>query len=242
LFGVPHVQVGVEERDNFAVTGNASITRRSFCVTLLAATILALVFVVTLAEDADARRVRHKKGVAEFTDTSDFQGTDQPFQPPDRFSCRFRVDGYICTAVATRFLLNDVLVRNGNPPPGLGLEDLATPDLFQCHWDANAAGDRSAEHFSCEYRHNQQTRVFKVNEIVSTNTDDEVNGVVVQTDLDPSDLFLPPEGHALPTSVPAGADAAGEGSAAWLFGLVLAASGAMVGTVVIVRRRFVHGS
>jgi hypothetical protein len=42
--------------------------------------------------------------------------------------------------------------------------------------------------------------------------------------------------------VPAGADAAGEGSAAWLFGLVLAAGGAVVGGMVIARRRFLHDS
>jgi hypothetical protein len=47
------------------VTWNASIAIRSLCVTLLAA-ILALVLVVTLAEDADARKVRHKKGLATF--------------------------------------------------------------------------------------------------------------------------------------------------------------------------------
>jgi hypothetical protein len=90
-----------------------------------------------------------------------------------------------------------------------------------------------------------------MNEIVATNTDEVRNGKVVRTDIDQklnggnlvsADVFLPPVGQAVPTAVPAGADAAGEGSAAWLFGLVLAASGAMVGTVVIVRRRFLHDS
>ena len=47
------------------MTWNVSIAIRSLCVTLLAA-ILALVLVVTLAEDADARRVRRAKGVADF--------------------------------------------------------------------------------------------------------------------------------------------------------------------------------
>ena len=62
------------------MTWNVSIAIRSLCVTLLAA-ILALVLVVTLAEDADARRVRRKKGVADFRV---FQTT---FEPPDRFHC-----------------------------------------------------------------------------------------------------------------------------------------------------------
>jgi hypothetical protein len=57
-----------------------------------------------------------------------------------------------------------------------------------------------------------------------------------------NDLYLPIACHPVPLAVPAGADAAGEGSAAWLFGLVLAAGGAMVGGVVIARRRFLHDS
>jgi hypothetical protein len=231
------------------VTGNASITTRSLWVTLLAA-ILALVFVVTTAEDADARRVRHKKSTAVFVDT---------FTPPDQFSCRSALrgkqldqslDGYICTGPTTTFLLNDVLTRGDNPPPGPGLAGVATPPpaLFQCHADGNASvppgqGDILAEHFICEYRDNQQTRVFKVNEIVSTTLDEEGNGLPPEENVDhKGDLFLPPVGRAVPSAVPAGADAAGEGSAAWLFGLVLAAGGAMVGTVVIVRRRFLHDS
>jgi hypothetical protein len=243
------------------VTRNASITTRSLWVTLLAA-ILALVFVVTSAGAADARKVRHKYGLATINES--FRTTGQPFQPPDRFSCRpasqpikILTLRYICTAVgsvgstqAATFDLNDVLSRvqgtnAPKPPPGPGVEGTATPDLFQCHWDGHvdSIGKRSAEHFICEFRHNQQTRVFTMNEIVATNTDEvEENGKVVFFFLDPHDGFLPPVGRAVPTAVPAGADAAGEGSAAWLFGLVLAASGAMVGTVVIARRRFLHDS
>jgi hypothetical protein len=278
------MQVGVEERENLTVTGNASITRRSLCVTLLAA-ILALVFVATLADDADAKRVRNKKGVSLFCEfigcTTSTNGTGQPFQPPDRFSCRpvaqpVTENGYTCTpgdkaavisdtgpvagAVATNFDLNDVLVRSpsAGPPPGPGLEGVATPDLFQCHWDGHppathpghGTGAGLAEHFICEYRQNQQTRVFTVNEIVPTNTDEvdigggapDVLDVDRNADDSLNDVFLPRVGRAVPTAVPAGADAAGEGSAAWLFGLVLAASGAMVGTVVIARRRFMHDS
>jgi hypothetical protein len=236
-----HVQVSVEERENLTVTGNASITTRTFCVTLLAA-ILALVFVATMAEDADARRVRHRRGTAAFVDT---------FTPPDRFSCRFlsvgkplndKIAGYRCTAATTTFLLDDVLTLDGNPPPSPDLVGVAIPppNLFQCDFDRNAAGDRSAEHFSCEYRQNQQTHVFKVNEIVSTNVDeDNDKGETIEENPDHlKDLFLPPGPNAVPTAVPAGADAAAEGSAAWLFGLVLAACGAVAGTVVIARRRF----
>jgi hypothetical protein len=46
----------------------------------------------------------------------------------------------------------------------------------------------------------------------------------------------------VPTAVPAGTDAAGGGSAAGLFGLALIASGAVAGTAVIARRRFLHDS
>jgi hypothetical protein len=256
------------------VTGNVSITRRSLCVTLLAA-ILALVFIVTLATDADAVRRRNKIGVAFFCDvigcdTFDFHGTglsghDQPnptpFRPPDRFICipgqPFTVvqepkpiDGYVCMAVGKvepgqteKFDLNDVLglvVGQGAPPGGPGLAGTATPDLFDCHWVPNPAGERFQNNFSCEFRQNHQTRVFTMNEIVATNIEDEppLTGAAP----DPVNLFLPPPGRVVPTAVPAGADAAGEGSAAWLFGLVLAVSGAMVGAVVIVRRRFLHDS
>ena len=272
------------------MTWNVSIAIRSLCVTLLAA-ILALVLVVTLAEDADARRVRRKKGVG---DTS-FSKT---FEPPDRFSCSpgprlgtvdtaaawdpptiqppKPIDGYRCTAVgkvepgqARTFDLNDVLDRalgpgtgeiqagkpahpgESGPPPG----PLATPDLFQCHWVPNAAGDRNADNFSCEFPENQQTCVFTLgirfdggsdlrNVLVATNIDvvDDTTGETVRDDLETDFLFLPFACHPLPTAVPAGADAAGEGSTAWLFGLVLAAGGAMVGGVVIARRRFLHDS
>jgi hypothetical protein len=276
LIGVRYVQVGLEERENLTVTWNVSIAIRSLCVTLLAA-ILALVLVVTLAEDADARKVRRKKGIAEFSDT--FHSTSQPFEPPDRFSCSpgrpvtvpiaadwdppniqppKPIDGYICTAVgsigptqAATFDLNDVLFKVA---PGLGLTpppgQLATPDLFQCRWVNNAAGDRNANDFSCEFPEKQQLCVFTMRELVATNIDDVDRGggapdlidVDRKADGQENDLFLPISCHALPSAVPAGADAAGEGLAAWLFGLVLAAGGAMVGGVVIARRRFLHDS
>ena len=63
LIGVRYVRA-TRRKGNLTVTWNASIARRSLCVTLLVA-ILALVLVVTLAEDADARRVRRAKGVAD---------------------------------------------------------------------------------------------------------------------------------------------------------------------------------
>ena len=82
------------------MTWNVSIAIRSLCVTLLAA-ILALVLVVTLAEDADARRVRRKKGVADFAlvfhhcevgtrwnCVAEQCEDTTTFAPPDRFSCR----------------------------------------------------------------------------------------------------------------------------------------------------------
>jgi hypothetical protein len=290
LIGVRYVQVGLEERENLTVTWNVSIAIRSLCVTLLAA-ILALVLVVTLAEDADARKVRRKKGVADFR-------FSQTFEPPDRFSCSpgsprtpttaaawdpptiqppKPIHGYICTAVgsvvgtqAPIFDLNDVLERaigsgpNFAPPPG----PLAAPDVFHCHWvpsfnPANGVAVRSAENFSCEFPENQQTCHFTIDQLVATNideVDDESRVVRGKKDLDRikrvvdpttgafndidgnNDLFLPLACHAVPTAVPAGADAAGEGPAAWLFGLVLAAGGALVGSVVIARRRFLHDS
>ena len=270
------------------MTRNASITRRSFYLSLLAA-ILALVFVVILAGDADARLVRRKKGVADFRFSQTFHSNPNlSFEPPDRFSCspgRPRtptitaaawdpatiqppkpIDGYGCTAVgsvavgqAAIFDLNDVLERaigsgpNFAPPPG----PLATPALFQCHWvpsfnPANNAALRSADNFSCEFSENQQTCGFTIDELVATNVDEvDAKGRVVRgkEDLDRNndlngnnDLFLPLACHRLPTAVPAGSDAAGQGSAAWLFGLVLAAGGALLGSVVIARRRFLYDS
>ena len=272
------------------MTWNVSIAIRSLCVTLLAA-ILALVLVVTLAEDADARRVRRKKGVG---DTF----FSQTFKPPDSFSCSpipplgtvdtaaawdpptiqppKPIDGYRCTAVgkvepgqAKTFDLNDVLDRalgpgtgeisagkpahpgESGPPPG----PLATPDLIKCLWVPNAAGDRNADNFRCKFPGNQRTCVFTLgigfnggsdlrNVLVATNIDvvDDKTGKTVGDDVDSQFLFLPFACDPLPSAVPAGADAAGEGSAAWLFGLVLAAGGAVVGTVVIARRRFLHDS
>jgi hypothetical protein len=297
------------------VTWNVSIAIRSLCITLLAA-ILALVLVVALAEDADARKVRRKKGIANPSGFSQTFHSDpnKLFEPPNAFDCSpgrpFKVptaadwdpatiqppkpiDGYICTAVgsvtvvenpfgdpvtqARKFDLDDVLDRaigcpssvdpacgplagrpdTFGPPPG----PLATPDLLKCHLVPNApltsrgTPFRTPGNFSCE-PDNQKNCVFTMNELVATNIDEvDANGRVVgaapsaadpagslQVNLDENFLFLPVACHALPTAVPAGADAAGEGSAAWLFGLVLAASGALVGTVVIARRRFLHDS
>jgi hypothetical protein len=307
------VQVGLEERENLTVTWNVSIAIRSLCVTLLAA-ILALVLVVALAEDADARKVRRKKGVADFAQVfhhcedrytlelvaEQCEDTDKRFfAPPDRFRCSpgtpfliptrapydppniqppKPIDGYICKAEgsvkmvsiddgpsgepievtqARIFDLNDVLDRDApgraaeyTPPPG----PLASPDLFKCHLVPNAP-TRTTNDFSCEFAENQQTCVFTMHELVPTNVDevDDDTGKTEEKDLDRwdrrphkvdsfNDLFLPIACHPVPLAVPAGADAAGEGSAAWLFGLVLAASGAMVGGVVIARRRFLHDS
>jgi hypothetical protein len=80
--------------------------------------------------------------------------------------------------------------------------------------------------------------------LVATNVDvvNDTTGKTVGAEVDSQFLFLPFACHPLPIAVPAGADAAGEGSAAWPFGLVLAAGGAMVGGVVIARRRILHDS
>jgi hypothetical protein len=258
------------------VTGNASIAGRSLFVTFLAFA-LALLFVVTLAGDADARHRRPTRrfSTAAFTSTNDFQGTGQPFQAPDRFSCRFddspSVHGYVCEGGGMTFTLSEVLVRSGNTDTSLqGFDGLATPDRFRCRWDGNAAGDKSAEHFICKYRHRdsakgpQHTHTFRVNEIVS------VTDLPNPDDADPDgkdDLWLPPHPlttptptptpepkptatktpAAVPTAVPAGTgaagtDAAGGGSAAGLVGLVLAAGGVVAGAGVIARRRILHDS
>jgi hypothetical protein len=271
LIGVRYVQVGLEERENLTVTWNVSIAIRSLCVTLLAA-ILALVLVVALAEDADARKVRRKKGLGALVVRCDPLCDRLPL--PDRFSCSPVAqpvidNGYRCTpgamaavisdagpvagAVATNFDLNDVLSRvqgpnAPKPPPGPDVEGTATPDVFQCQWDGHTSSANLIAHFKCKFPQNQQTRVFKMDEIVATNRDEEVPGKATEFDIDLNadgslnDVFLPPAGTAVPSAVPAGADAAGEGSAAWLFGLVLAAGGALVGSTVIARRRFLHDS
>jgi hypothetical protein len=273
------------------VTGKASIAGRSLFVTLLALA-LALVFVATLAGDADAKRVRHKKSSASFINCVDDGPTpcaprSKAFTPPDQFSCRFLsvgvpldeiVDGYRCTAGTTTFLLDDVLFGLGGPPLPNDPDPLAgvaipPPDRFQCRSDGNVPplpsdddpGAILADHFNCQYRQNQQTRVFKVNEIVSTTVDviePLAPGEVTEEDVD--EVFLPPVGRAVPTptptpkptpkptatktpaavptAVPAGTDAAGGGSAAGLVGLVLAAGGAVAGGAVMARRRFMHDS
>jgi len=48
--------------------------------------------------------------------------------------------------------------------------------------------------------------------------------------------------EAVPTAVPAGADTSGGGSGAGIFGLVVITTGAVAGTAVILRRRFLHDS
>jgi hypothetical protein len=117
---------------------------------------------------------------------------------------------------------------------------------------------RTTNDFSCEFPENQQTCVFTMHELVPTNVDDvDEHGNVKRDDdgelledldrWDPedeadsfNDLYLPIACHPVPLAVPAGADAAGEGSALWPFGLVLAAGGAMVGGVMIARRRILQ--
>jgi len=169
---------------------------------------------------------------------------------------------------AARFDLNDVLDRDAPTteraeeytiPPG----QLASPDTFKCHSDLPSTTPRTTNDFSCGFAENQETCVFTMHELVPTNVDDvDDHGKVKLDDGQPkedldrwsergeedpedevdkfNDLFLPIACHPVPLAVPAGADAAGEGSAAWLFGLVLAAGGAMVGGVVIARRRFLQ--
>jgi hypothetical protein len=165
------------------------------------AAILALVLVATLAEDADAKKKRRKKGVTDFSMVSHSNGN--PFVPPNQFDCTpgrpFKVptrapwdppniqppkpiDGLICTAVgpleptgaAAIFDLNDVLERHIGTGPGETPPPgpLASPDLVKCHWVRNAAGLREAENFSCGFPENQQTCVFTMNELVATNIDD----------------------------------------------------------------------
>ena len=152
------------------------------------------------------------------------------------------------------FLLGAVLTRDGNPPPGPDLVGVAIPPpvIFKCRSDGKAPslppgqtgrGAILAAHFNCQFRQNQQTRVFKVNEIVSTTLDEEGNGLPPEDNVDgKGDVWLPPGPHGVPTVGPAGADAADESSAPWLIGLALAASGAAAGTVLIARRRFRHDS
>jgi hypothetical protein len=199
------------------VTEKASIAGRSLFVTLfvtLLALALALVFVATLAGDADARRVRHKKSSAVFINT---------FTPPDRFTCRYldvgvpldeSLDGYRCEGATTTFLLNDVLTRGDNPPfpgsedPLLGVA-VPPPDRFQCRSDGTSVppddperGAILADHFNCQSRQNQQT--FKVNEIVSTTLDEEGPTPSPTDDVDgKGDVWLPPGPHTTtPTPTP----------------------------------------
>jgi hypothetical protein len=120
-----------------------------------------------------------------------------------------------------------------------------------------AAPTRTTNDYSCEFAENQQTCVITMHELIPTNVDLVDDNKTVRKDLDRwdvppgdlpdedevdrfNDLYLPIACHPVPLAVPAGADAAGEGSAPWLFGLVLAAGGAMVGGVVIARRRFLQ--
>jgi hypothetical protein len=235
------VKVGVEETENLTVTWNALITKSSFYLTLLAA-ILALVFVVTLAGDADAR---HKKPTAYFSKaeiTDNFEGTGQPFEPPDHFDCVYNdspdVHDYECTGSAT-FRLSNALKRSGNPPPGEGFDSVAAPDSLECSRDSNLEGNRSAEQFICEYSDGQHTHIFRLNEMVCLTYDADIAEAV---DHPKRDRYLPPRDGTVPTVVPSGADDVGGGSTAGLIGLLLAASGVVAGTVVVARRRLLHDS
>jgi len=266
-------QSGVEKGD-FPVTEKVSIASRSLFITLLALA-LALLFVVTLAGDADAR---HRRPTRRFSVAAfDVLGVDPgaaPFEAPDRFSCRFddspSVHGYVCKGGGKTFTLSEALKRGDNPPDGEGFEGLATPDRFRCRWDGNAAGDKSAEHFICKYRHRDSakgplhTHTFRVNEIVSVtdlpNPDDAVEGIddlwlpphPITTTPTPTPTPTPKPTHtktpaSVPTAVPAGTDAAGtdasgRDSAAGLAGLVLAAGGMVAGGAAMARRRFKHDS
>jgi hypothetical protein len=222
-------------------TENALITRRSFHLTLLAA-ILALVFVVALAGDADAKHRKPKAYFSKATITEDFLGTDQPFEAPDSFDCRFddspSVHDYVCKGGETTFRLSDALARSGNPPPGEGFDSVAGPDSLTCHWDGNLDENRSAEHFICEYSDGQHTHIFRLNEMVSVTYESDDD----EPEPPPGDRYLPPRGQTVPTVVPSGADDVGGGSVAGLVGLLLAACGVVAGTVVIARRRFLHDS
>jgi hypothetical protein len=150
---------------------NLSVARRPLYVILLASG-LALIFVMATVDVASARHTPATRRFSTAAFEPDFQAT-----APDRFRCRFddsaNVHGYVCRAGARTFLLSDALQRGGNPPPGEGFEGLATPDRFRCRWDGNAAGDRSAEHYICKYRHRhgskgrKHTHTFRANEIVS---------------------------------------------------------------------------
>jgi hypothetical protein len=218
-------------------------------------------------EDTDKRffappdRFRCSPGQPFLIPTRDYDWDPPNIQPPKR------IDGYICTAVgsvaagqAAKFDLNDVLDRDRDagraaeytPPPG----PLASPDLLECHLVPNAP-TRTTNDFSCEFAENQQTCVITMHELVPTNVDlvDDDNKTLKE-DLDRwsergeedpedevdkfNDLYLPIACHPVPLAVPGGADAAGEGSALWPFGLVLAAGGAMVGGVMIARRRILQ--
>jgi hypothetical protein len=218
------------------VTWNALITRRSFHLTLpsaMLAAILALVFVVTLAGDADAKhRPKHYKSRALIIGTFPF---------PDRSDCDFNASpniyDYVCEGGQMKFRLSNALGRSGNPPPGEGFDSVAAPDSLTFRWDGNSDGNRSAEHFIGEYSDGQHTHIFRLNEMVSVTYDSDD-----EPEPPRGDRFLPPGGETVPSVVPSGADAVGGGSAAGLVGLLLAACGVVAGSLVIARRRFLHDS
>jgi hypothetical protein len=86
-----------------------------------------------------------------------------------------------------------VLQSNGDRPPGGDNEGWASPNRFQCRWDGNLAGERSAEHYICKYRHRHgargrmHTHTFRANEIVSV-TDNPNPDEADEAD----DLWFPP--------------------------------------------------
>jgi len=173
------------------VTMNLSVARRSLYAILLAST-LSVMFVMTTADVASARHTPATRRFSTAAFVPDFEAN-----APDRFKCTYNdspnVHDYACRAGARTFLLGDVLQRGGNPPPGQGNEGLATPDRFRCFWDGNAAGDRSAEHYNCKYRHRHgskgrmHTHTFTANEIVSVT--DNPNPDQAQEE---DDLWWPP--------------------------------------------------
>ncbi len=186
---------------------------RSLFVTLMALA-LALLFVVTLAGDADAR---HRRPRARFSTAAFDSGMEvAQFEPPDQFACSFddspSVHGYVCEGGGKTFTLSEALMRSGTTDTSLvdTFEGLATPDRFWCRWDGelNADGEKSAEHFICKYRHRDSangplhTHTFRVDEIVSVtdNPNGSIEEVSAEANADPDkfDLWLPP--HPLTTT------------------------------------------
>jgi hypothetical protein len=135
-------------RRGFPMLRKSRFIRRSLVLSL----IMALVAVM-LPTDASAfhRRIIRKNSFA------------ASFQGPDIFTCYWfdeaAVHQYVCAGdTEGPFLLGERLDAGDTPPNPEVVGDLAVPARFNCRYIGDPASARSADLFTCAYRHKHSRR------------------------------------------------------------------------------------